>query len=64
MVGCPTSSGVSTWCDGLPTDEIGLFVVTFDGDDQFNVVQSVDGVDETDGEPYADFREELRNATP
>ena len=59
VIGCPPSGGapVSTWCNSqLDTNEIGLYVVTFDGDDQFNVVQSVDGVDETDGETYADFK--------
>ena len=60
MVGCPPDSGpFSLWCASLDADEIGPYIVTFDSNDQFNVVQNIDGADETYGETYGDFKENL-----
>ena len=51
VIGCPPDTGpISLWCANRDADEVGPYVVTFDSNDQFNVVQDIDGTDETYGE--------------
>ena len=58
VIGCP-ESGIpfSVWCRSLDQDEVGVYVVNFDSNDQFN---TIDETDEISGETYADFKEEIR----
>ena len=63
VIGCPPGSGpFSRWCDELEAEgiETGVYVVTFDANDQFNVEEYIDGAYEKFGETYADFKAELK----
>ena len=59
VIGCP-GSNISDWCSRRSQDEDGLYLVTFDGDDQFNVVETGAAFEDADGETYADFKAELQ----
>ena len=37
-----------------------LYIVTFDSNDQFNVVETGNAFEDADGETYADFKAELQ----
>ena len=56
VVGCPGSGGpFSAWCDSLEPDEVSVYVLSFDSNDQFNVMTS----EGTTAETYADFRDAI-----
>ena len=61
VIACPDPpSEISSWCSGLQSYEEGVYVVTFGTFDHFHVATTDDWRDHGP-EPYADFKENLRD---